>query len=406
MLFRIWSDEPYRATRDLDPLAFGDPAAGDLCGCSLLSQYPQVSTLSHKTNSPHAQPEHESAPPKRVRFLVKNMRVGPRQQANARRLPKWDEGFDERGYAMNQTATNKSRLQAILRGEKPDVPPHFELVFQLAKEAFGIEFMPWDKLQSASAAERDRDAALQIEMCERLVDDYGWAALTGDMPALKKAVGDKALVYAFNGSGTFWLMPGNEMMDFVVRLFEKPEDLHAEARVKCDASIELAKQQVDQGADFICINSDYGFNSGPFISPAHFADLVTPYLTEIVTAIHDLGVPAILHSDGNLNAILDLLVSTGLDGYQSVDPQGSMDIKAVRERYPNLILMGNVECSMLQDTNEKPIRESVRYCMAHGGIGERYIFSSSNCIFAGMPLESYHTMLDEYRVCCREAQSL
>lgn len=304
---------------------------------------------------------------------------------------------------MSQTPTNKTRLEAILRGETPDVPPHFELVFQLAKEAFGMEFMSAEEIAKASQAEREREAALHVEMGERLVDGYDWAALTGDIPALKKAIGDKALVYAFNGGGTFWLMPGDAMMEFVVRLFEQPEGLHEEARAKCDASIELAKQQVDQGADFICINSDYGFNSGPFLSPKHFAEFVTPYLTEIVTAIHDSGVPAILHSDGNLNAILDQLVGAGLDGYQSVDPQGGMDIKAVRERYPNLILMGNVECSMLQDTNEGPIRESVRYCMTHGGIGNRYIFSSSNCIFAGMPLESYHTMLDEYRNCCREA---
>lgn len=298
------------------------------------------------------------------------------------------------------TMNNRERLQAILRGETPDAPPHFELDFQLQREAFGIELMDWESLQRASPDEKERDAALRIEVAERLVDEYGWAAITGDVPALKKAVGDRALVYAFNGGGTFWLMPGSDMMDFVVRMFEKPEEIHAEARAKCDRSIELAKRQRDQGAEFICINSDYGFNAGPFISPRHFAEFVTPYLAEVVAAIHDLGLPAILHSDGNLNVILDQLVGTGLDGYQSVDPQGGMDIRAVRERYPDLILMGNVECSMLQDTNEERIRRSVRYCMEHGGIGKRYIFSSSNCIFAGMPLESYHVMLDEYEKCC------
>ncbi len=30
MLFRIWSDEPHRATRDLDLLAFGDPATAEI----------------------------------------------------------------------------------------------------------------------------------------------------------------------------------------------------------------------------------------------------------------------------------------------------------------------------------------------------------------------------------------
>ena len=95
--------------------------------------------------------------------------------------------------------------------------------------------------------------------------------------------------------------------------------------------------------------------------------------------------------------ILDQIHSTGIDGYQSVDPQGHMDIKEVREQYPDWILMGNVACNMLQDTDEAKIRESVRYCMTHGGIGKPYIFSTSNCIFNGMPPESYRIMLDEYR---------
>ena len=51
---------------------------------------------------------------------------------------------------------------------------------------------------------------------------------------------------------------------------------------------------------------------------------------------------------------------------------------------------------MLQFTDEEKIRQSVRYCMQHGGVGKRYIFSTSNCIFDGMPPESYRMMLREY----------
>lgn len=141
---------------------------------------------------------------------------------------------------------------------------------------------------------------------------------------------------------------------------------------------------------------DFGFNDGPFISPEHFRDLVTPYLSEIVQTVHEVGLKIILHSDGCLNQILDQIHSTGIDGYQSVDPQGHMDIKQVRDQYPDWILMGNVACNMLQDTNESRIRESVQYCMTYGGIGKPYIFSTSNCIFKGMPPESYRIMLDEY----------
>ena len=74
-----------------------------------------------------------------------------------------------------------------------------------------------------------------------------------------------------------------------------------------------------------------------------------------------------------------------------------MDIKAVRQQYPDWILMGNVACNLLQDINAIKIRQLVQYCMEHGGMGKRYIFSTSNCIFEGMPPESYNVMLDEYQ---------
>jgi uroporphyrinogen decarboxylase len=186
------------------------------------------------------------------------------------------------------------------------------------------------------------------------------------------------------------------MMDFAVRLYEDMNGVQEEAKRKCEESIELARKQIESGVDFICINSDYGYNSGPYISPEMFAEIDTPYLKIITDAVHSMGKKVILHSDGDLNLILEQLVSAGIDGYQSVDPQGHMDIAEVRKKYPHLVLMGNVQCSYLQETDDALIRRSVRYAFESAKAGGRYIFSSSNCIFAGMPLLSYETMLDEY----------
>jgi len=42
--------------------------------------------------------------------------------------------------------------------------------------------------------------------------------------------------------------------------------------------------------------------------------------------------------------------------------------------------------------------------MTHGGVGKPYIFSTSNCIFEGMPPEIYKIMLDEYNRILNEAR--
>lgn len=310
---------------------------------------------------------------------------------------------------MNQNAmTPRERLQAVLDGRIPDRVPHFELVFQLEKEATGKTWPSPEALLKASAKEKVDWIQDYLDLWETIIDRYGWSAVPlpvhvsgleqGQIiQAGRKRFGDKVLIFDFNGEGTFWMPSGSEIMAFTVMLFEEPEKAHELARRKRDQSIRLARLQVDQGVDFIVINSDYGFNQGPFISPAMFAEFVTPYLAEIVDKMHQFGTRAILHSDGDLRKILDQLVSTGLDGYQSVDPQGNMDIAQVKQQYGDrLILMGNVQASLLQDEDETRIRESVRYCMTHAKPGGRYIFSTSNCIFAGMPLHNYDVMLDEF----------
>ena len=301
----------------------------------------------------------------------------------------------------------RERLQAVFEGRIPDKVPHFEMVFQIPEAAFGLSWPTWPEMAAAKTdAERSRLLDKSLDIWEKIIERYDYAAvqipvnylgLVGE-PAkrARKRWGDRVMLYDFNGGGTFWMMPGTEMMAFTELLYLRPDEAHAQARAKRDASIGLARTQVDHGADFIIINSDYAYNQGPFVSPKMFAEFITPYLAEIVAKMHEFGVPAILHSDGDMSLILDQIVSTGMDGYQSVDPQANMDIAEVRRLFPNLLLMGNVKTSLLQHVDDPAIRESVRYCMNAAKPGGRYIFSTSNCIFNGMPLESYHVMLDEY----------
>jgi len=52
-------------------------------------------------------------------------------------------------------------------------------------------------------------------------------------------------VYDWNGEGTFWMPAGSDMMDFIVKLFEKRDEFIAKAKKKKRiASIELAKNRL------------------------------------------------------------------------------------------------------------------------------------------------------------------
>lgn len=301
------------------------------------------------------------------------------------------------------------RMQALFGRAKTDRIPHFEMVFQIPEEAFGLSWPTDKEVNEASDKERGFLKEKFFMIWDMIIEKYGWDAV--HIPVdfhgfyegqfvreARERYCNRAMVYDYNGDGTFWMPLGGEAMyDFTIKLFEEPEQLHKEAEKKLRKSIELAKRQVYNGAEFIIINSDYAFNNGPYISPEQFDEFVIPYLTRNVQAIHDLGVKAILHSDGDLRLILDSLVQTGIDGYQSIDPQANMDIKEVKRQHGDkLILMGNVMTSLLQNGTDEEIRSSVRYACESAKEGGGYIFSTSNCLFKGMPLKSYHTMLNEF----------
>jgi len=305
--------------------------------------------------------------------------------------------------------TGKENLKAILDGQVPDSPPHWELNFLISKEMLGIDLEAIEQTFTGSEkAKKDLIQKKEIEIRHRLIDEYDWAAAPCFSPQLtslyKKEFGDKALIAGFDWDGVLWTPTFDDLMNFVEQLFDAPGELHAEARQKCEIAKKRLTLYADNGADFFVLAHDFGFNDATFVSPDHFREFMAPYLAEVVQHAHALGKKALLHSDGCLTQILDQLHATGLDGYQSVDPQGHMDIREVREQYPEWILMGNVACNMLQDADEQKIRESVRYCMTHGGVGKPYIFSTSNCIFNGMPPQSYEIMLDEYNRILNEAR--
>ena len=143
--------------------------------------------------------------------------------------------------------------------------------------------------------------------------------------------------------------------------------------------------------------NDVAFNAGPYFAPRVFEELVLPYAQPIFAETGKQGLMGVYHSDGNVTSLLDLIMATGAAGLQSIDPMAGMDIKEVKARTRGrLALIGNVQCNLLQEGPEEAIRASARYCLTHASPGSGYVFMASNSIFAGMPLENYHIMQDEY----------
>lgn len=147
-----------------------------------------------------------------------------------------------------------------------------------------------------------------------------------------------------------------------------------------------------EGMDGVAYSCDYGSTKAPFLSPEMFRKYVLPFLSAYVAMVHDEGLVCLLHSCGNNRALMDYIVESGVDVYQSIQPE--MDIVDLKKRYgKNIALWGGVPAgSLITSSPEEVYRESEKYldaCKPGGG----YIFGTSHSVMPGARYENYAAML-------------
>lgn len=301
----------------------------------------------------------------------------------------------------------RDRMAAALERKVPDRIPTIELEFQLSRELLGKDFLQEADLKDASPKEAERmiaeNAEFMVQVYEKLEYDAFNIAYLSEEHALetvrriRQLVGDKFMLF-HHGDGTFAIPDGNRMYEFAYRLVDDPEGLHEQAEKMCVDAIEKNRRLLDGGIDCFILCSDYCFNRGPFMSPAHFAEFVTPYLARIIEDIRKNGAYAIKHTDGDIMPILDQLVEANPHAIHSLDPMAGVDIAEIKRKVGDKVaLIGNVNCAMLQTGTLDEIKDSAMYCLTHGKPGGGYIYSTSNVPFKGLALERYLYILDIWK---------
>lgn len=303
--------------------------------------------------------------------------------------------------------THRERAILALTLRQPDYVPTFELEYQLADIEFGKDFLSEDQLKGLSPKETEKAIRENAEYMVRVYSALGYSILPLHYLSeehlketaryINRITGGSFLLTA-HGDGTFAIPDGDGMLDFVYRIADDPDGVKEEARQMAVAAIERNKRLLDAGVESFILCSDYCFNSGPFLSPAMFAEFIQPYLAQIIASIRENGGYAIKHTDGNIMPILDQLVECNPHALHSLDPMAGVDMKEVKARVGGKVaLCGNVHCAYLQTGTDAQVLESCRYAMENGKPGGGYIFCTSNVPFRGMPPERYRMVLDFWR---------
>ncbi len=148
------------------------------------------------------------------------------------------------------------------------------------------------------------------------------------------------------------------------------------------------------GALWLC--DDMGHKTGTLISPHHLREYIFPWQKKIAQVAHCKGFPFLLHSCGNLEAVMnDLIDYVGIDAKHSFE-DAILPVSEAKRRYGDRIcILGGVDMDVLargeKDEVKKYVRKIIKRCAPGGG----YCLGSGNSIANYVKVENYLTMLEE-----------
>ena len=328
------------------------------------------------------------------------------------------------------------RILCVLERQQPDRVPHFEWMVDVkVREALcpeagdKLEFydrMGWDAVIADTSYQKTRvgpgrwlsewgfvlqdtqeEHGVEVESPIKTRADFDAYCppdplAPGRFDAIEDAVqkyGDRrAVVVHLNDVFTLprYLMGMENLLKAIIR---DPELVVALVDMSVEINLALAREVAARGVKVVYTGDDYAYNQGPLMSPGHFRELFYPGLKRVVQGFKNLGLFVIKHSDGNLWPILDLIIDSGIDCLDPIDPLGGMDLAEVKAKYGDRVaLKGNVDCAQLLsfgtvDEVVAATREALRKGMPGGG----FILSSSNSIHSAVQPENYSAMLDTWR---------
>lgn len=291
--------------------------------------------------------------------------------------------------------------------------PHFELVFYLTMEAFGKvhpdhrSYFQWGQMsETEKNLHRNEIADIYIKIAQTyehsaimlLPNPCTQEELLKTIDLIKQKSGDDYFLM-MHGDATYSIPSGDTMLEFSYRLADEPEKMKKEADAKVNKALDYAEKiKKHGGLDGFALCDDYCLNVGPFLSPAQFSEFIAPYLSKLIKGYRDMGFYTIKHTDGNIMPILDQLVQCNPHALHSIDPQAGVDIAKVKKMAGDKVcLIGNVQCGLMQTGTDEEVIQSARYALKNGMPNFGYIFSTSNCIYTGMPLKRYELMLDVWK---------
>jgi uroporphyrinogen decarboxylase len=169
------------------------------------------------------------------------------------------------------------------------------------------------------------------------------------------------------------------------------EDVFAEVGKRLVRYQEIVSANPYVGA-CLC-NDDWGHRTQTLLSPEHHRKYVIPWHKKMIDAIHKNGKPAILHSCGNLEKVMEDIIAIGFDAKHSFEDT-ICPIEEMYDRWSSRIaIIGGIDVDFLCRKPPDEVKARCRAMLARaakGGGG--YALGTGNSVPEYVPDERYCAM--------------
>jgi uroporphyrinogen decarboxylase len=146
----------------------------------------------------------------------------------------------------------------------------------------------------------------------------------------------------------------------------------------------------------IFTGDDMGFRSSTLISPDDLRRYVLPWHKKFAAMAHAKRIPYFLHSCGNIDAIMeDLISDIEIDGKHSFE-DAIITAEDFQQRYGRRIaVLGGLDVHTLTVGSPDEVRQRTRALIDECGAKGRFAVGSGNSIPSYVPVANYLAMVDE-----------
>ena len=184
--------------------------------------------------------------------------------------------------------------------------------------------------------------------------------------------------------------------ELLMAIIDDPEWVHDIFDVTTNLAIGLMKLMIEEGAQFDVgmTTDDLGYCAGPFFSPRHFRQILKPYHKRFCDFCHENGMKTILHSCGNVKALIPDLIDAGWDCLNPIETKAGMDLRELKTLYGDkLSFYGGIDVRLMPAEDDSVIEEEVRTKIECAKQGGGYIYHSDHSVPENVSLAHYKRLM-------------